>query len=53
MHVYSIEALAGAGSNVNGSLGGPYKATNAFQDLPSVAAAIRDQDVVIMRTVSW
>ena len=50
MHGVSIEALAGAGSNVNGSLGG-LQSHNIFQGLPKVAAAI--QDVLIMRTVSW
>ena len=39
MHVFAIEALAGAGSNVNGSLGGLTK-PQRLQGLPNVAAAI-------------
>lgn len=53
MHNFFIEALAGAGSNVNGSLGGPYKATNVSLDLPSIAAAIKGSRCCRMRTVSW
>ena len=47
MHDYSVEALAGAGSNVNGSLGGPYKATDVSHDLPNSGSDQRGQNVVM------